>query len=373
MPSFMVMDSFNYPHPLPGRFDLERINSFTYPEGMLALSAYYGLDTVIRITPSPIKEAYPSGINLRSEDLGEGRSALVYDTPEGSLRRVSQPSLEANTTFTIRHPIRERSDYQALLSLLRARQFSLDETNLAETRRILELLGTQGIAYSVGPCTPIMDLTRNWVGLEQFIYHLSDFTPLVESAMDAMAESCCRQYELIAQNTPCEVLVFWDDVNTRYISPALFKRYSIPVMRRFAEIAHANGKILVCHTCGHIAPLLKLFLETGVDAIDWVTPPPAADVDPREAQRIWGEQITMMLSVAPDIMRRGTPQQVEVHIRSLLDGLDLGRNLVFMIPPPVGTPLENVKRVIKILTQDYGVPLSFSAEVLFPKAAKSEK
>ena len=69
----------------------------------------------------------------------------------------------------------------------------------------------------------------------------------------------------------------------------------------------------------------------------------------------------MMLSVAPDIMRRGTPEQVEAHIRSLLDSLDLCRNLVFMIPPPVGTPLENVKRVVKILTQDYGVPLNTAA------------
>jgi uroporphyrinogen-III decarboxylase len=273
---------------------------------------------------------------------------------------VSQPSQEANTIFTVEHPIRTQQDYQILLTLLRAQQFSVDENNLAEARRILGLMGSEGIVYTGGPSTPIMDLTRNWVGLEQFIYHLSDFTPLVESVLDAMAESCYRQYELIASNTPCEALVFWDDVNTRYISPTLFRRYSIPVMRRYAEIAHAHGKILVCHTCGHIAALLKLFLETGVDAIDWVTPPPAADVDPKEAQRIWGDQITMMLSVAPDIMRRGTAEQVETHIRSLLDGLDLHHNLVFMLPPPVGTPLENVRRAVKLLADNYGVPVNLN-------------
>ena len=247
-----------------------------------------------------------------------------------------------------------------LLEIIASQVMALDEAALAETRRYLEVIGDEGIAYVVGPATPIMDLTRSWAGLERFIYDLADAPPLIEGVLEAMADDYCRQYELIAASSPCQVMVLWDDANSLYISPRLFERYAVPVLRRYAEIAHRHGKILVNHTCGKIGAFVELYPATGTDALDWVTPPPAGDVDPRRAQEAWGDRITMQLAVVPAVMRNGTPDQVAAHLHALLRPLDVRRNLVLMIPPPVGTPLANLRRAVEVLCEDYGVSLNCS-------------
>lgn len=362
MPAYIVIDSFNYPWPLPVEFDLEKINSFTDPEGLVELSKYYGMDTLLRMVPPCVKVEHGVGVNMRMEKMGDCRTATIWETTAGKLRSVSQPSKEANTNYQCEHPIKQAEDYRILLSLMEAQVFSINQENKKESKRFLEVIGNEGIAYEVGPNTPVMDLTRSWAGLENFIYHMVDEEDLVKPVMDVMTENCCRQYELIARNSPCEVIVFWDDANSLYLTPSMFEEYSVPVMKKYADIVHKYGKTFVCHTCGNIRPFLKLFLQTGVDAVDWVAPIPIGDVDPCEAQDIWGNDITMMLSVAPGVMRSGTLDQVEAHIHRLLKGLDVRKNLVFMIPPPADTPLKNLQQVVKVLTRNYNIPLNKSEQ-----------
>lgn len=360
--AFVVIDNFNYPQPLPQEIDIARIASFADdsgfvdPEAFVELSKYYGLDTLLRITPSPVKvECNPSQTAIRSETLDKGWIQTIYDTPVGNLKSISAPSEEANTVFMIEHPIKEIEDYDVFKYYLESQIISLNEKNLSEAKRHLEIVNDEGIAYAVGPSTPIMDLARVWVGLEKLIYHIMDEPEKIEAVLDIMAENCYRQYELIAENSECEVVVFWDDSNSLYLTPRMFEKYSVPVMRRFADIVHKNGKILVCHTCGSINAFLEQFKKTGIDAVDWVTPTPTGDINPKQVQDVWGSKITMMLSVLPDVMRNGTPDQVEEHINTILHGLEVKENLVLMIAPPGGTPLDNLKRAVKTLTEKYGV------------------
>jgi len=315
---------------------------------------------LIRMVPSTIKVEYGPGVNVISELLENGCTTTIWQTPSGKMSSISELSKEANTSYLREHPVKEIKDYDVLLSFINSMVFLPDEKNILEGKRFLEVINNEGIAYAVCPSTPIMDLTRSWVGLENLIYHLTDERELVEAVLNVMAENYYRQYELITMNTPCEVLVFWDDANSLYISPEMFKKYSVPVMKRYADIAHKYGKTLVCHTCGSINSFVELFLDTDVDAVDWVAPAPIGDVDPRIVQSIWGDKITMMLSTVPDIFRHGTPEQVEEHVHELLKGLDIKNNLIMMLTPPVGTPLENMKRAVHVLTKDYGVPLNSS-------------
>jgi hypothetical protein len=361
LPAYLVIDNFNYTNPLPAGVDLERICTFTDPAGLVELSRYFGLDSLMRITPSPVRvDLTPERARTWTETLPGGLTATFWETPRGKLRTLHRQSAEAHTNFGIEHPIKQLQDYEILLSILASQVFTLETQTNAEVAGYLDVIGDEGIAYVVGPPTPIMDLTRTWAGLEQFIYHLRDAPELVETVLAAMAEGYCRQYELIAAHSPCQVMVLWDDANSLYISPRMFEKYSVPVLRRYAEIAHRHGKLLVNHTCGKIAAFLDLYTQTGADSIDWVTPAPTGDVLPAQAQAQWAGKITMQLAVVPAVMRHGSPEQVEEHIHALLHGLDLCGDLVLMIPPPVGTPLANVRRAVEVLVRDYGVPLNRS-------------
>jgi hypothetical protein len=362
MPAVFVIDNFNYPQPLPKDIrDFEKLVSFADPEEYIELSKYYGLDILIRITPWHIAYTQTSDdFTVRNESVGAGKNATIWKTPLGDIRQVTQRSEDANTLFTIEYPVKEIKDYEIMLATFDCKEYGVNHENIKETRRILDMIGDDGIAYACSWSTPIMDLARSWVGLEKLVYDLAEHTSVVEHALDVISDHYCRQYEIIAANTPCEVIVFWDDANSLYLSRDMFEKYSMPVLKRFAEIAYRHGKILVNHTCGKIDAFLDLYAATNADAIDWLTPPPTGDVEPKRAQKLFGNRTAIMLAVIPQIMRNGSPDEVEAHIRSLLSDVDINNNFILMIPPPVGTPIENAKRIVEILVKEYDMPFNRS-------------
>jgi len=357
MPAFFAIDNFHYP-PLPaGAHPMADSDPDLF---FVELSRYMGLDVLVRAVPPPVRAVPPEGMATATEDAGDRRTATVWETPAGVLRQVSEESCEANTTFLVEHAVKDIRDYEALTFVFEHTEKALDEENLARSRGILDLIGTEGIAYVVAPSTPIMDLARTWVGLERLVHNLVDAPDRVEAVLNLMAGRCYEEYELVAANSPCEVIVLWDDANSLYLSRAMFERYCVPVLRRFAEIAHRHGKVLVNHTCGKINAFLDLYPETKADAIDWLTPPPLGDVDPTRAQEILGEQTAVMLAFPPWIMRDGPAEQVQQQARRLLESVNVEDNFVFMIPAPTGTPRANIRRVVEMLVNDYDVPLNSS-------------
>jgi len=358
LPAFFAIDDFHNPEPPEGSGDLARSDPTRF---LVELSRYLGLDVVVRVAPPIVRTIQPAGTSVTTEDLGNGRTATVWVTPKGTIRLVGQQSVEAHTVFTIEHPVKEIGDYEILIDLLERSETVLHEENVTETKRVLEILGDQGIAYAVGPPSPIMDLARTWVGLEELVYHMADARDVVEAALETMSRHYLTEYELLAGNTPCEVLVLWDDANSLYLSRSMFEKYSVPILRKFAEIAHAHGKVLVNHTCGRIKAFLDLYPRTGADAIDWLAPPPVGDVEPVLAQEVFGARMTAMSALPPWVMKNGTVEQVGEFVHLLLDSVDVTGNLVFMIPAPTGSPVRNIRRAVEILVEDYGVPANTSS------------
>ena len=68
----------------------------------------------------------------------------------------------------------------------------------------------------------------------------SDMPEVVERTLDVMARRVYEEYELLAANTPAQVIVYWDDVTTAYLSPRLFRRFVRPVYRTIADLVAAE-------------------------------------------------------------------------------------------------------------------------------------
>lgn len=109
-----------------------------------------------------------------------------------------------------------------------------------------------------------------------------------------------------------------------------------------------------------IKPFTDLFLEAGIDALDWVAPFPIGDINVPELYEKWKHSITMMLSIPPDTLLNGTPEQVKQTIRHTLSGIQTMNRVVMMLPAPGGSPLENLAAAVSILVEEYGVPLNSS-------------
>lgn len=264
MPANVVIDNFNIPDGMGNLFDTEKIGSFQDYDGMIDMAKYYGLDVMIRIVPSVIHVGHrsdsPTGpIWVKDTKIVGNEVESVWHVGNKMLRSVYLPSNEANTTFLKEYAIHSAEDYDTLIALYNSETVSLNFENIEKEKEILEHLGNDGCAYHVVPATPIMDLARTWVGLENLIFDLADYQDKVEETLLAMESACYRQVEMIAKNSSCRILVFWDGANSLYLSPRMFEKYSVPVMKRYSEIAKKYGKILVCHTCEPLSRLQIFF------------------------------------------------------------------------------------------------------------------
>lgn len=344
MPFCFAVDGFNYPIGTPK----ELVNPFDW----IKVCRYLGGYVNERITPCVVTTTNRES-TISSVTLDDGDVQYDYTTPIGTLRARTRPSREAGTSFLVGHCVTAPQDYETLMAFMSDQVYSVNEANVQVTRDHLAEIGDDGIAYAEAPATPIMDLTRVWVGLEEFVMDLADHRDLVEKTMQVMAERSYEYYELLASTTPVSAIVYWDDVTTSYISPDLFRRYVLPVYRNYADICHSHGKLLVAHACGRIRDFLPIMPETGVDAIDWIAPPDTGDVVFSEAQQVMGQRICVMGTVNPAVMRFGTPADVEAHVHEVLRGVDIKRGFVFLVPPPIGTPMANAHKVREVVEQCY--------------------
>lgn len=359
MPANFVIDGFHIPSLLPIGFDRNVIPEFADIYEIAELNKYLGLDAHVRIVPSCVKEHY-ANVERRTETEDGIHKRYVIELPKGQL--IYQGVFAPETEFQSEYAVKSEQDYQLLIDYYNAQSLTLDYEKRTKTEQFLTWLGDGGTAYECIPSTPIMDIIRSWTGLERFIYDLNDEEELVQELLDTMERVYLEKAELIAKNSPCKVLVFWDDANSLYLSPTYFEKYCVPVMRKYSDIAHKYGKILVCHTCGSIRDFSRQFLDTGVDAVDWVSPVPVGDVNPAELQKIWSSHITMMLATAPTVFINGTAADVKSYIRELLQAVERSERLVFMLAAPTVTPIDRILAASDCLIREFGVPVNRSGK-----------
>lgn len=354
MPFALVIDNFNFPNSIPP----ELIDPFD----TLRIQRRLGEDLMDRIGPNVVARDN-SALRFTSTDREDGTVVQEWAMPEGTLSGVYRHSPDASTLFLEQHCIKDTRGYEILASVFADTRLRVDPDGVKAVAARLRDIGDEGILYSVGPASPIMDLMRVWVGIEKLVYDLVDHTDTVEHTMDIMAAKAYEEYELLAANTPANAIVFWEDVTSLHLSRTMFRKYALPFYRAVSDICHAHGKIVVLHTCGRFRAFYDLLLESGVDAIDWVTPPETGDVVFAEAQEAFRGRICVMGTVLPSVMRFEGPDAVERHVHEILAGVDTTRGFVLMAPAPMGSPMENVERAKEVVAA-----LARADGLLHPKA-----
>lgn len=340
MPFVFVIDNFNYPNSLPQElFD---------PFDLVRVQRYLGADIINRLGPAVVAKQTPN-LKFTSTEREDGTQLQEWEMPTGRLSGVYRHSTEAAGMFLEKHCIVDTKGYETLAAIYEDTLVQVDQGGVEATHAKLRELRDDGVMYSVGPASPVMDLMRGWVGMEQFVYDMADHQEVVERTMGIMAERIFREYELLAANTSAKLIVFWEDVTSLHLNRDMFRRYALPFYQTISEICHSHGKTLVMHTCGTFRAFYDLLLESGVDAIDWVTPPDTGDVVFSEAQRAFEGRICVMGTVLPSAMRFEGPDAVETHVHEILKDVDTTRGFVFLAPAPVGSPMENVERVKQIV------------------------
>jgi hypothetical protein len=349
-PVHFLCDQLSQPQPLPARLGEDPFD--------IGIQRFLGGDVLDRIGGGCALASETPQVQQTTEPWADGSVHTTWETPLGRLTRAAMPEQGGRVQFTVDMPIKQAGDYAILRYIVEHTRYTVDDESLTYARSRLRSIGDDGIAYTAMPESPIQQLIRGWTMLDRLVFDLADCPAVVADVLAAMHALNCQYYELACRVTPASVVVCWDDANNQQISRRMLERYWVPAIRDYAAICHRYDKLYVLHDCGRLRGLVDLFADAGIDAIDWCSPPPTGDVTWAEVQQACGGRVCVMGATPAPIMRYGTPGEVEASLRVWLDGVDLERNFLLQILCPLGTPLANAARAVKVLHCDYGFPLN---------------
>jgi len=326
------------------------------PLDRLGISEFVGGDILYEV--HGIQTRLPDGVEIKTDVEGDFHCSTLITT-EGCLTQqmvfshTASPSYDdmppdhvlpgpvitsGHTKYFVDGP----EDYRALRAYYSAHTFETDQDLIANE---LKRVGDKGIlVLGGGPASPLYSLVSSYAGIERLTYDLFDAPEKVESAMNAMKNAACQWYE-VAAKTSCDVIRCTEDLDTKLISPQLFHQYAVPALREYARICHAHGKLFVIHMCGHIRDLLADVRDIGADAIHCLTMPPTGNTTLSEARSILAGHTAAMIRVDPDILLRGSAEQIDSAIAKICEGVGDWRNVLVIIPCGRAS-LFSIRRVI---------------------------
>ncbi len=316
----------------------------TYPdrvqtEGTIAFTRAVGGDVLYRGTAHRIEQPQVEIARHAERDT----QVTEYQTPFGTLRQVYRSG------SLVERQIKTLSDYEAFRFVYENQRFVLDEDALREAEH---QVGDAGIVTaSIGP-TPVQRLLQFELGVEGFAYHLADCQRELEGLMAVMHAKNLELYELVASSS-AEFVMLYENTSTTMVSPAIYDCYSLEHVRGFVEAMHAQGKVAIVHMCGKVNRLLHLIRQTGLDAIDCLTPAPTGDVDFEEAFEILGDSVIIHGLLDPSEWTHRPIEEIERNIQALLTPEILKRPFVFCTAADglPGIPMEKFEAIGRIMSR----------------------
>ena len=133
-----------------------------------------------------------------------------------------------------------------------------------------------------------------------------------------------------------EVAFFSEDLGTQQgllLSPEIVHEFFVPEYRRLFDLYKQNGVLINFHSCGHITPLLELFIELGIDVLN---PVQSSANDLAEVRRITQGRMALQGGVSSGLLVSGPAEAIRQEVRRCL--WVLGREGGYFCGPDQGMP-----------------------------------
>ena len=166
----------------------------------------------------------------------------------------------------------------------------------------------------------------------------------MERLLDVMHARRMQEYEIVARRSPAPAIMLVENTSTTLISPGLYRRYSLPQVRGFTDTMHRHGKKAVLHMCGLLKNLCPELAETGMDAVNALTPPPVGDLPFDQALDSLGEDLVILGGTFDgSIFQKPTVSATEIRAgleRTFTPRIRRASLLLWLVADGLPTPLE---------------------------------
>lgn len=172
--------------------------------------------------------------------------------------------------------------------------------------------------------------------------------------LDRLTDIYLAQVALCA-DIPADAIMFgddWGDQRGVILGPERWRTFLKPRYARIYEAAHAQGKLVMSHSCGSVADIMPDMIEIGLDVLESVQPE-AAGMNPYELKKKWGDKIAFWGCLgSQSTIPFGTPEQIHDEVRHLRREMARGGGYVLAPAKTLQpeTPTENAVAVLEAFT-----------------------
>jgi len=161
------------------------------------------------------------------------------------------------------------------------------------------------------------------VGYENLCYMLFEEPQLVQAVFDNVGKQLLKYYTIAAQYESVGVISVNDDWGFKtqtFLSTRDMEKYVFPWNKKIVDVAHANGKPVILHSCGYFNDIMEHVIKDGYDGKHSYED----NILPVEASYDkWGGRIAILGGIDVDFVIRSPVESITKRCRAMLEKTSL--------------------------------------------------
>jgi uroporphyrinogen decarboxylase len=323
--------------------------SATYSEAYVAAVEHFGIDGWY---------IYGGLKEIRPPDTPEFVDRMVFEegkkvvhrtcsTPKGDLEEV-EIYFAGEAPWRDVKPIKDlRKDFEKFKLCIREGGWKW-ESVFHDRERI----GDRGVYVTMVPVFQDWWFHHRNGGFDQCIADFVDEPEFMEEIHEFWMEWALAYLAANLAARPDEIMLGGSSASLSISSPALFRRFELPFIKKASKMCREAGILSHLHICGRSWNLVETVAsETDVDVMEPMEEPPGGDVDIAEAKRRVGNKLCIKGNINTfEFMMNATPAQVEEKCKRLIDDAGTGGGFVLSTGDQCGrdTPHANLFKMVEV-------------------------
>ncbi|HEY5914764.1 MAG TPA: uroporphyrinogen decarboxylase family protein [Verrucomicrobiae bacterium] len=201
-----------------------------------------------------------------------------------------------------------------------------------------------------GDWSPFWHDANELLGMENLMCKMHDAPEIVDAVLDHVVDYYFQANQRIfaAAADAIDVFFIGNDFGSQagpLLSPAMFRRFIFPHLKRLARLGHDHGLKVMMHCCGSFTPLMAAMIDAGIDGLQALQPC-TADMKPANLKARFGNRLLFNGGIdSHHVLIMGSPDLVRKRTREVIEAMKRGGGYVASASHDyilAETPVENV-------------------------------
>ncbi|MCD4824114.1 MAG: hypothetical protein K8S55_05865 [Phycisphaerae bacterium] len=238
--------------------------------------------------------------------------------------------------------VKTAEDVERLPYILPAPEYVKD--NFDSTRELEKQIGDNGlVAFRSG--TGVDQIAVDALGVAQAMMVSVEAPQMLKRLLDLVDDWYTNIMKLALEEGHKIIFDAWFNfsLSTGW-SPDFYREEIIPRIKSHTDLVHSYHGKMFFYDDGKVSQNIGDIIDTGVDIIQTLTPPPAGDLDFRWLAENHGGRTCFNGGVDTVQLRFGTPEEVDSDVREVMETLTPTGKFILGTTDSIteGTPLENM-------------------------------